>query len=79
MTKRQRELHIEEIKSVLFRNGWVMDSYGHFKRDNFRIKMQKTSMRYECKKGAGWVNLRSDYFKNVKIIENFIVLKGAMF
>jgi len=79
MTKKQRIEHIENIKSILLENGWLLDRWGNFKRDDYRVKMQKTSMRYEVKHSTGWINLRSDYYKNVMVTENnFIVLKGKL-
>jgi len=79
MTKRQRENHIEKIKSILNSNGWLLDRWGNFKIDDYRVKMQKTSMRYELKCGKNWVKLRSDYYKNVIITdEGSIFLKGKL-
>ncbi len=76
MTKKQRTDHIENIKTVLISCGWLIDSWGNFRIDDYRIKMQKTSMRYELKCGSRWSKIRSDYFKNVLIKDNKIILQG---
>jgi len=79
MTKRQRVEHIGTIRSILLKNGWLVDRWGNFKNDDYRIKMQKTSMRYEVKHGTGWINLRSDYYKNITVTdEGSIILKGRL-
>jgi hypothetical protein len=76
MTKKQKADLIIFIKSVLKSSGWVEDRWGNFKKtvsvkdksEDFRVKFQKTSIRYEVK-CHGWLNLASDYYKNVKICD----------
>lgn len=53
-------------------HGWTLDRFGHLKKtssssqDNeYRIKLQKTSARFERKIGKEWYNLRSNYYKHL--------------
>lgn len=79
MTKKQRKDLLERIDKCLTFSGWVLDSYGHYKQDDYRIKMQKTSMRYEFKNGGRWIKIVSDYYKNIKISDkNNIIIKGRV-
>lgn len=77
-TEKKRAL----IESKLMNTGWVKDRWGHFKRTNdgemTRLKMQKSSIRYEVKNTTGWINLRSDYYKNVDVVKDGIVIKGGV-
>ncbi len=83
MTPKQRKEHLENIHTALTNAGWEMDRYGHFikKGDRhlpYRMKMQKTSIRYEQKIGTKWSNVLSDYFKNIEVSERqrFLIIKG---
>ncbi len=79
MTKTQKKALLETIDTILTGIGWIKDTYGNYKTDGYRIKMNKTSMRYEYKNGSRWINLRSDYYKNVIITEaNNIAIKGLV-
>lgn len=77
MTPKQRKEHLESIHEALINAGWVQDNYGHYKKDDYRMKMAKTSMRYEWKNNGRWVNIHSDYFKNIKVSERqrFLIIK----
>ena len=56
-------------------NVWKKDRYGHFQTTKgeqaYRLKMQDLSIRFEKKVMVGgkaeWLNLASDYYKNVRI------------
>ncbi len=79
MTKRQRLDLLDDIDKALTKNGWDKDSYGHYRNDDYRIKMQKTSMRYEFRNSGRWVNIVSDYHKNVIISDaGNVVIKGKV-
>jgi len=57
--------------SWLFRTGWEKDRYGNFKKDNYRIKPQENSVRYEFKNSLGqWQRLRSSYYSKLSINED---------
>ncbi len=61
-----------ELSSV-----WKQDRYGHFQTTKgeqaYRLKMQDLSIRFEKKTLVGgraeWVNLISDYYRNVRLGE----------
>lgn len=56
-------------------HGWSLDRFGHLKKTcsnghvtenlEFRIKLQKTSARFERKINGEWYNLRSTYYKHL--------------
>ena len=71
MTPAQRKQHIKDINSLLTEVWGNCDTWGHYKCGDYRIKMQKTSLRLENKpQGFGrWVRCSSSYFKNVEIDE----------
>lgn len=48
-------------------HGWVQDQYGHLKKSNRRLKLQKTSVRYEEMSIGTWSLRRSDYYKNLSV------------
>jgi hypothetical protein len=82
MTKKQRIEHIQKIKDVLASKGWSEDRWGNFKKvikrdkdELLRCKFQATSMRFEVKTGSKWFNLSSDYYKNIKVIDDKIQVK----
>lgn len=70
----------QDLEKFLSSNGWTKDSYGHFKKGSYRVKMGKTSVRYEvaCHHEASqyspaktsWVRIAGDYFNNIKAIED---------
>jgi len=83
MTPKQRKEHLGNICMVLIKAGWQQDRYGHFIKEGvnhlpYRMKMQKTSIRYEQKIGTKWSNVLSDYFKNIEVSERqrFLIIKG---
>jgi hypothetical protein len=82
MTKTSRINLISDIEVTLFDNGWNKDRWGNFKKEmnsrNYRIKLQKTSLRFEVKGGSGWINILSDYFKNIEVVEEGIKIKGKI-
>ena len=57
---------------------WKRDRYGHFQTvhngQTYRLKMQDLSIRFEksvfVAGKAEWLNLASDYYKNVRIGES---------
>ena len=65
----------EMIQDVLVAAGWTFDRWGHLNKvldgKKHRVKFQDRSVRFEQKNEQYkcWVNLRSDYFKNVVIEE----------
>lgn len=85
MTPKQRKEHLDNICMALIQAKWEQDRYGHFKKEvlganpvNYRMKMQKTSLRYEEKTGGTWRLIASDYFKNIEVSERqrFLIIKG---
>lgn len=75
MTPKQRAEHIENIKAVLVKTDWVEDRWGNFKKGDERVKFQKTSIRHEAKVGSSWMNLKSDYIKNIEVFEQAVIIK----
>lgn len=59
---------------------WTEDRYGHFKLEwkgiQYRLKVQDFSVRYERRSDGTWFNKDSDYFKNLKIENGRLNLKG---
>lgn len=59
---------------------WTEDRYGHFKLEwkgiQYRLKVQDFSVRYERRSYGTWFNKDSDYFKNLKVENGYIKLKG---
>jgi hypothetical protein len=87
MNKKQKDLKLQQIKDILCSKGWTEDRYGNFKLQQptkiYRVKIQDISIRYELQwtradNSKDWVNLRSDYLKNVEIIENNIKIKDVL-
>lgn len=87
MTKRQKDLKLQQIKDILRSKGWAEDRYGNFKNESptktYRVKFQDISIRYELQwtrsdNSKDWVNLRSGYLKDVEIIENNIKIKDVL-
>lgn len=52
---------------------WDFDRWGNGKfsvlKGQYRFKFQANSVRFEKKSGDTWVNLGSDYYKNIQITE----------
>ena len=52
-------------------NGWTEDRFGHLQKGNgtsrYRLKLSSIAARYEVKTSAGWLRLRSGYYKNLNI------------
>ena len=52
-------------------NGWTEDRFGHLQKTNgasrYRLKLSSIAARYEVKTSAGWLRLRSGYYKNLTI------------
>jgi len=87
MNKKQKDNKIQSIKDLLVSKGWVEDRYGNFKLQQptktYRVKIQDISIRYELQwtradNSKDWVNVRSDYLKNVEIIEDNIKIKDVL-
>jgi hypothetical protein len=73
---------IVNIRHTLKTNGWEVDRWGNYKINrnerSYRVKLQKTSLRYEVKGGNRWVNILSDYFKNIEVVDEGIKIKGKI-
>lgn len=69
MTKKERIKHIEDINKMLTEVCGDVDRWGHYKIGEYRVKMQKTSLRLEKKpEGFGrWMKCSSSYFKDVNV------------
>lgn len=59
----------DEIRAWLVRHGWVLDRFGHYRRAEYRYKVNTHSARYEKKTSVGWVRIRSAYLKNLKLVD----------
>ena len=61
----------EELIAWARRNGWALDRWGHLQKTNngttYRLKLSRIAARYELKSSAGWVRLRSGYYKDLTI------------
>ena len=69
----------DELIAWAMANGWKEDRYGHFQRTpcmpegcprevrTYRLKLSNIAVRYEVKTSAGWVRIRSGYYKNLTI------------
>ncbi len=83
MTQVKRKEHLEGIHNALIQAKWLQDKDGHFIKEDashlpYRMKMQKTSLRYEQKVSGKWSLVVSDYFKNIEISDRqrFLIIKG---
>lgn len=69
------------IQNTLESHGWTADRWGNYNRmingRKYRCKFQDMSMRFEVKGEYGWVNIRSDYYKNIQIVDGFVVIRGV--
>jgi len=66
MTKKQKEKLIIELKKVVSDNGFSIDRFGHYVKENktekFRAKFMDINLRFEVKrntKGAQWFKIVS--------------------
>jgi len=83
MTLKQRQEHQNNIIRTLIMHGWSVDRWGNYKKTSetgkdYRVKIQKTSMRLETKVAGGWMNLVSDYFKYIEVINGCVTIKGKV-
>ena len=72
----------EELESFLLANGWTRDSFGHFHKGEYRMKMQDKSVRYErgyhteatqyIKAEKRWMRIRSGYYGKLSIVDGKI-------
>ena len=78
MTKKQKAQLLEDLDKILTKSGWKLDRYGNYilesKGEKYRMKMQKTSVRYEVQcvhsdNSKSWVRLRGAYIKDLSITE----------
>ena len=77
-----------EIANVLKSQGWTEDRYGNLKARSgtVRVKFQENSLRVERKiaykpspfytKPPEWVNVVSDYYKDIVLVDGRITIKG---
>lgn len=77
-----------EIANILKSQGWAEDRFGNLKSKSglVRVKFQANSLRVERKitykpspfytKPPEWVNLVSDYYKDVKLVDGQVCIKG---
>lgn len=86
MTKKQKERKLEDIHNWAIANGWEEDRWGNYKKTTadgeYRIKIQKTSIRYEVKydkvgDGSPWARIRSGYIKDINITEDGRIIGWA--
>ena len=63
----------EELITWATANGWKRDRFGHLQKEEheglrcYRLKLSRIAVRYEVKSHAGWVRVRSAYYKNLSI------------
>ena len=69
----------DELVAWAKAHGWWEDRYGHLQRTTcmpegcprevrtYRLKLSSIAVRYEVKSSAGWVRIRSGYYKNLTI------------
>jgi len=62
-------------KEILFdwllRNGWNWERYGHFRKGNYRMKLQVNSVREEYRNALGeWRRTRSGNYSKLTVDEN---------
>ena len=75
-------MKVSEIELVLVNCGWVKNKHGNFESASgkVRIKMQATSLRVEKKwnyeNKSSWINVCSDYYKNLSVKNEQLVIKG---
>ena len=83
MTKKQHIELVTHIKETLTNIGWEEDRWGNFKstinKSLYRVKFQKTSIRFEVRVAGGWLNKVSDYFKNIERLDNGFKIRNLKF
>ena len=79
-----------EVIKVLTAMGWTVDRYGNFKSASglVRCKLQATSLRVEkvytpsasfgYQPPKEWLNIVSDYYKNLSVKDGRLVIKGKV-
>lgn len=78
-----------KIEEIAFSLGYIADRYGHLQSPSgkTRLKFQATSLRVEKafrptptdwnpKPAKEWINIASDYYCNIKLIDGAVVIKG---
>lgn len=80
MTHRQPNPNAREIRNRLEGRGWKPDRWGNYVHPDHperRFKFTKLALRYEGKHskdlGGEWFNIRSDYYRNVKIAPKHLI------
>lgn len=83
MARQSKPTVRELIQATLSSNNWKIDRWGNYTKmingKKCRCKFQDRSMRFEQKneRSGIWVNIGSDYFKNI-IVENNIIRVGKI-
>ena len=63
----------EQLIEWAITNGWKLDRHGHLQKSEheglrrYRLKLSRIAVRYEIHTHAGWVRVRSGYFKDLSI------------
>jgi hypothetical protein len=67
----------DELITWALANGWKQDRFGHLEKEEHeglrrgalwaRLKLGKLAVRYEVHSHAGWVRVRSAYYKDLSI------------
>lgn len=63
----------EQLTEWAIQNGWELDRFGHLQKveheglRHYRLKLSRIAVRSEVKSHAGWVRVRSGYFKDLTI------------
>jgi len=63
----------EQLIEWAMGNGWKLDRFGHLHKveheglRHYRLKLSRIAVRYEIKTHAGWVRIRSGYFKDLQL------------
>ena len=84
-------MEIQTIIVALKTSGWEEDRFGNFKSTSglVRVRIKKTVIRVERKYTpevsvyipkpvSQWMNIVSDYIKNVQVKDNKVVIKGKI-
>lgn len=86
MTRKSANSKMALIDVLNSSPNWELDRWGNYKycgtslKGSYRFKFQDTSVRFE-KKGTNtgtWLNIASDYYKNIVIDQNQNVRIGTM-
>ena len=78
MTPTQKKAKIVSMESIIIGCDFNQDRFGNFTDNNkdYRFKFSKTSLRYEKKINKAWHKIQSDYLKNIKVLDNEIIING---